>query len=297
MVKPVYNVKEWVNTTKLTKQKVIIVEGINDIRVYEKFAESPSVHIDWIGSISGFAGGCDAIIRLAKELSTCNIESIDSKFLLIIDKDVRDFKGNLPEFSFVFTLKYYSIESYFVSFEHASYFLNFNTRVPRRDLEEISHAFFEEYTKNLRHLYRISLAALSNSLADVKDEKLPSYGEDGAFLNKKYESLALDIQSYEAKLNISESFENLKVICKGKWLISHFVNSLIDFCRSLPQKCQSRSITTCSGCEKGHKPCLYAPQTVTKGEVERCLKEFLRTTDFKHVNERISRFCKGEKYG
>ncbi|MGQ6466019.1 hypothetical protein ACUNEK_06565 [Serratia sp. IR-2025] len=113
-----YEISEILNTAIMTKSISVIVEGVDDIQVYYGIAKSANkiVEIFPIETIDGYAPGCNHIVTAMDdilELPKANV-NIDNYIIGIIDKDVKDFRGEMPTNPLILTLKHYSMESHFV---------------------------------------------------------------------------------------------------------------------------------------------------------------------------------------
>ena len=166
---------ELLNEAIMSGTGIIIVEGIDDVPFYEKlFSDTTNeievyaaenVLFDKDGVTTSCGEGCDGVLRCL-ELADIDSESIDiEKYLLgIIDKDVREYRGQTINNPAILTLKHYSFESHFVNKETAKYLINISTRATDKLLQH--HELDNIYNRvmdSVSNLYYISLEALKNS--------------------------------------------------------------------------------------------------------------------------------------
>jgi hypothetical protein len=103
----------------MTEVPCVLVEGIDDIEIYSQLSEQLEVkpEVYAIETVKGFTVGCEQVIKAINrldELPPCEHAIVDH-MLGIIDKDVREFRNQLPQSEAILVLKYYSIESHFIS--------------------------------------------------------------------------------------------------------------------------------------------------------------------------------------
>lgn len=137
-----YNLDDIINEAIINNRPVVIVEGIDDVKIYDNVAKNCSKNVltTPIELIEGYAEGCNGVIRANTQILINDQENeipIDL-VLLVIDKDVRDFRNELPannKFSLV--LKNYSFESHFVTPNNFKYVLEKTTNATQLLLDSI----------------------------------------------------------------------------------------------------------------------------------------------------------------
>lgn len=298
-----YEIDEILNEAIITGVPALIVEGIDDISVYDNL--SPDVEFNYevysIDNIDGFGEGCDQVIRAIEELNSLNCEThrLDDHILAIIDKDVRDFRLELPELEPILVLNYYSIESHFVAKEIVQRILSICCKA-NRDLitDELCKKIMDEVSNKLLDLYYFSLEALKKALEPeyescfsysynygrTKDPKIRQELE-----NKKE---ALDLFANENDL--TNSLETLKRITKGKWLLDLFAIELLKAINDLQSKCHDNEISNCKPCKTGaYDKCLYR---INDGYTNKSLKSLALSQpyfeDLTYIVDRIRQIKK-----
>jgi hypothetical protein len=262
-----YNIYDIFNGAIMTKTPAIIVEGVDDVKIYEAIAEqaNKNCNIHAVKWINGLTGGANAVEKAIKCLRDKESQRYPiEKFILgIIDRDAKTFRGELPLDGALLVLKYYSIESHFVTEDAIPFVLKNFTRAPGSLLRNLKPAvLMDNIQPKLMELYYFALEALATA---IDDEYVSSFsysdnagkrndgGTKSAVLGK---SKALD--EFAAKYELKPEIATLKAICKGKWLLSVFCESLHQELRSLQGMCATNAIHTCPSCATGnHQECLY----------------------------------------
>jgi hypothetical protein len=295
-----YEIDEILNEAIITGVPALIVEGIDDISIYDNLASKVpfEYEIYAIENIEGFGEGCDQVILAVKELNTLesSIHALADHMLGIIDKDVRDFRQEIPQIEPILVLNHYSIESHFVSKAIVKQILTICSKANRELItEELCDLIMDEIEIKLLDLYYFSLEALKNSL-EPEYSSIFSYSNTygrmkDQVIRQSLNSKKSDLDVFALQNNLSPCLDTLKSISKGKWLIDIFANELLDTINNLPEKCRQSLISNCKSCITGtfHK-CLYR---INDGFTNKSIKSLAlsntNSDEFDYIVERISK--------
>ncbi|ASF15531.1 DUF4435 domain-containing protein [Shewanella sp. LC6] len=293
-----YEIDEIFNEAVMTGVPAIIVEGMDDILIYNQLsARVPfEVEIYAVENIEGYSEGCEQVITAIRELN--NIKNskykLDEHILGIIDKDVRDYRNELPALEPILVLEYYSIESYFVSKDVLHNILCLCTKAGKSLInEDLCVKIFKDVEKNLLSLYYFSLEALRASLdSEYKSIFFYSY-PTGRLNDVKIQHAILskidELDRFAAHLDLSPNLMTLKSISKGKWLVESFSVEILKSINSLNGMCSGGEIITCQFCSTGafHK-CLYKIRDgINNKSIKNLAFSFIGGADFDHIVDRI----------
>ncbi|MFV7666800.1 hypothetical protein [Shewanella algae] len=294
-----YQIDEIYNEAIITGIPAIIVEGIDDITIYERLADNATLNVEIyaVENIEGFAEGCDQVIKAIEELNT--LEGTKYKLvnhvLGVIDKDVRDFRKELPEIEPILVLNYYSIESHFVAQSVVKHILKLCSKASR-DLitDDLCTAIMDEIETRLLDLYYFSLESLKKSLTPDYDSDFSySYAcgrMNDAVIKRSLEEKRDSLDRFASEHGLTPCLDVIKSISKGKWLIDVFASEILNCINTLQQKCQDKHITMCKSCISGaYEKCLYR---INEGFTKRSIKSLALTdTDFQefdYIRQRIA---------
>ncbi len=234
-----FEVDELINLAIMGKEPLVIVEGIDDIPIYENILVSidrdfevfASENLPKISSqvcsklykyswriaefkINGksFAKsnngkeGCLGVIDAVEEIQKYSEGYDYSKYILgIIDKDVHDYKNTIPQLDGIFLLKYYSIESHYVNKEVIPQIINYTTLASYKLIDDfLINRIYIKLLSELSKMYYISLEALKNACCnDYNSEfryKPDSY--EGIIKHPDFEQKYISIESKKEELDI-----------------------------------------------------------------------------------------------
>lgn len=264
-----YEPDELLIEAKMSGTAIIIVEGIDDIPIYEDLINSLNnknieVYASENLSISNHTRGCQGVVKALENINEFAYNMDIEKYILgIIDKDVKEFRGETLCIKGLFILDYYSIESHFVVSDNISYVINQVTNASKSLSETINkqiNLFNNIVTDMMDDLFYISLDALKNSCD--KDYVSTYKYSDNIFgiinvpnYQCRLEEQIPSLNSFANEKNIKNNFDNLLLIVKGKWLLDYYVvkimkliNTLHDHCNAhkLCQNCQNEKYNNCS---------------------------------------------------
>lgn len=294
-----YEIDELLNEAVMTNTPSVIVEGIEDIAIYSEIARKVSfpVEIYAIESISEFGEGCSEVIRAIEYLDQLPSQKhkVSNHLLGIIDKDVREYRGEIPNSDAILVLKYYSIESHFVSQSIVKSTLSQCTKSSQDMItDDTCKEIMLEIEHKLKELYYHSLEALKNATTRNYDAAF-SYSCGYGLLKDQIRSQKIaekraDLDKFADSLKISMNFETIKCIARGKWLIEVFSEELLEILKNLPTRCQDKAIAQCRSCvNKAYNKCLYRVQEgFNKNTIKNLARRNVNTPDLTYIIERIS---------
>ncbi|MDI5996156.1 DUF4435 domain-containing protein [Pseudomonas sp. MDMC216] len=257
---------ELLQTAIMGDLPIVIVEGLDDVRLYEAFAEQAGVQCDIVASENILAEkeGCEGVIKNIEIIeSTADGFDVSRYILGIIDRDARYYRGEVPASAAIMMLDFYSIESHFISKETVRRVIESTLHAPGRLTQQIdSEAAYSAIISKLMDIYHVSLEALKKACVNGYNseigysDKIRSVFLSGALPRILAKRAALD--SFAQTMNISNCWDDLLLICKGKWLLDLFCDYLYDFISNLPQDCAAGKIMQCQYCSNNVSvKCLY----------------------------------------
>lgn len=262
----------------MTKTPLIIVEGHDDPKKISGILSNSTKKqptLKPVELIKNYAEGCGGVINALNDLKSNPHHADDKlkKFVLgVIDKDVRNHRSEIPSNDLIYTLIYYSIESYFVnkiSLESIlHYILEGEMSIVNDDL--ISHIFEKSINRTLDIVYFPVLDALKSAKDRNHASKAKYDMESGTIKNhisKLYNESEITCLSDYAE-EFSKNLDMMMDICKGKWLLDIWLECVKEQVTELPRACKSSLISTCSYCQVGiHDKCLYKVKMVLQGTI------------------------------
>ncbi len=262
-----YDLRSIVASAIMIGVPTIVVEGHDDISIYSKIAKdvNKEVQVISIDNIEQYTGGCYSVIKFIDDMEEIFEERKDSinHILGIIDRDARYYRNEIPtNRNGILVLKYYSIESHFVTKNNLKYLLNVITYANEQLVDDKCLDYIEKDLPELyKRLFYLSLEALKNACeqdytgvigySDEKGRLLHDVEVNDLVLKKKKE---LDL--FAEKLNID--IKDIKCIAKGKWLLYFYCVNAMEKISILRDACLQGLIITCQCCETDHNDkCLY----------------------------------------
>jgi hypothetical protein len=250
-------IDEVFNEAIMSSTPVVIVEGVNDLKTYTAIARGAvgSVEVYPVELIDGFSPGCKDVIDAIQALYALNDSThpVENFVLGVIDRDTREFRGELPTEQAIFALEYYSLESHFVSSEVLSTFLKQFTRTHESKFGSgFSRQLFEEIAGQLLDLYYFSLEALKCAMH-------PNYSADFQYsfpiARRKQQptrtsvfAKRTDLDSFASGLGLEENLNTLMKVANGKWLLTTFCELAHSALSELPKYCGEFGSERCSYC-------------------------------------------------
>lgn len=292
-----YEPDEILNSAIMTKTPHVIVEGIDDIRVYEGLASLSEVRCEVYPSemIEGMSGGSEGVIRTMKIIEALPMPSgkLCSQFVMgVIDRDVRFYRGEMPTISSVFSLDMYSIESHFVSKHVIRPVVERFTRVlvaTELDVDQI----YSEVEARVSDLYYFSLDALKKSL-DPDYASVVGFSSDvGRRKNintiMELQRRKSDLDEFAAGFQLSPCIDSMRRFVKGKWLLAAFAEELFKEIERLVGRCKRSEIIKCRSCYVNNSaPCLFQLRNgFNKDALYSVVLDFLGVPDLFYVREAL----------
>ena len=293
-----YNLQEVFNSAIISRKPIVIVEGIDDIPLYDRIINCNGIIGDIIAveTIEGYSNGCRAVEQATSDLNgLATSRYAPEKFIVgIIDKDIKDFRNELPQTSSLLVLDFYSIESHFVNYEVIDYLLRVCTKgVSALYTAELKNKILNYCISNMELIYLASLEALKGSLDSSYSAEF-NYSDKFGRLN----DVNLSTRLYQKKnflidfalsLNIKYEVIHLKKFCKGKWLLEFFSKEVEESIKSLPSECGTNDVMKCRNCKSGLiNNCMYR---LTDGFSSRQLKELAKqvcsSSELSYIRTRV----------
>ncbi len=272
-----YDLSELLNTSIITGTPVLLVEGKDDFQVYNRIATSISKTVDIypINTIEDYASGCESVIEAVHKLQPKykEREDNDRRIIGIIDRDVRPYRElaegeiDYKTLTGLFILKHYSIETYFATKQNLAKIIEKHTYLSHDSVtDEIVDLVEQNFDPIKEDLYLVSLEALKNacthdysSVFGYDNDDLKNSGGLNHF-RTQLTPRTDDLLRFAEGKALSE--EDLKLICKGKWYLSHYVNTAYEKIKQLLELCRNNEIPQCRSCSTGNQnDCLYKHKT------------------------------------
>ncbi|UXJ70792.1 hypothetical protein [Lysinibacillus fusiformis] len=268
-----YNtISRLISRARLEDKPLIIVEGKDDINIYEHFVQMANVKatIRAIETIPGYSEGCTHVTRFIEEAQTeIKKTKENERFLLgIIDRDASYFRNEIKKRTkCLFVLKAYSFESHFVSEKHLEYSVkNFISSTASINNEIINY-IYKGFLDKIEIYYYLSLEALRNACA--KNYKgLLGYKVNYGYIDKNPDIITKVLLKKEKLDNYSKlrKIPHLDItIIKGKWLLDLFIETIYERIKSLSYHCSHNTLLNgqerCFFCESGiMNKCSWSPK-------------------------------------
>ncbi|WP_288375726.1 DUF4435 domain-containing protein [uncultured Pseudomonas sp.] len=294
-----YSADELLGLAKISGTPIVIVEGFDDVPIYERISDSTSVSCLVFASenILCEAEGCEGVIRNISVIrDTCDGLPVEKYILGIIDRDARFYRNTVPTDPALMILDFYSIESHFVSQHSVRYLIPRVTRATNRLIQEqLCEQIYNELRDRLMFLYLVSLEALKN--ACIPDYK-SAFGYKDSIksivhrqLHTQLEQKKEQLIEFGSSLNLTGSWQDILKICKGKWILEMFTDELFAKIINLPDLCKLAEVNQCQFCAKGEvSKCLYKNPSFFSADIMRSqLFHNIECDELQYVRGRIKR--------
>ena len=241
----------------MTKIATVIVEGVDDVPVYDEICNQLIKKYDVIAveNIDDFSEGSAGVIEaMDKILEIPPSQHLPKNYILgIIDKDVRDYRSEVPQNDLVFMLNQYSMESHFVSEEAVSGITNRAIKATSNlKGEELNQFIFNKVKESIDELYLYSLEALKGATDSNYDSVFTysyKYGRmNDPVIKEQMELKKHSLIQYGNSIGLVQCVDSLKKVAKGKWLLSFFCEQLEIVFQNLPEDCGNSNIEKCQFC-------------------------------------------------
>jgi Protein of unknown function (DUF4435) len=293
-----FEVDELLNLAIMSKTPYYIVEGVDDICIYERIAESASIECEVysIDMISGMTGGNNAIISAMQSLENLPMPGTSKvhHFITgIVDRDARPYRNEMPTLQSILCLNFYSIESHFASEHSIKPAITKLTRISQRDQVSITD-ILSTIESQLSNLYYFSLDAL-------KGATTPTYSSTVGFSTNvgrrkdgntiaQIATKASELDAFAASHHLTNSLTSMREFAKGKWLLTAFSEELFTEICDLKTKCKSAIIQRCRMCAvDADAACLFTLRDgFTKTSLYSTILDFVESPDFDYIRDRMS---------
>lgn len=291
-----YDLDEVLTDAIMSNQPALIVEGKDDIRIYEQLSniiDKPCT-VYPIQSIANYAAGCTSVISCIERLQAKFDENPNNiQYVLgIADRDARYYRREIPDnLRGLLILKYYSIESHFITQANLRYILPLITNATY--LSD-SHVMFIEnfFCLTYENLYYISLEALKNACIASYKGLIGYSASDGVIKNQQLIADLLDkrdsLDQFAEEFNIDQSY--LKKIAKGKWLLFAFCDLIIQSLQFIPEECDRNTLPSCSMCKREimQEKCRWSMRSgCNRPQVLSLITNFFDENEFEYIFDRI----------
>jgi len=288
---------ELLNEAIMSETPIIVVEGPTDVPIYEKIGRSigKGCEVIAVQNLKGMHEGNKSVIEFIKLLNEVDFSGDLQKYIIgVIDRDSRYFRGELVEIPGLFILKFYSMESHFITKEAVKCVLEQCTNTSSKLVnEDIINFIFCGIIDELMELYLVSLESLKN--ACVKNyTAVATYSMNvtqmrniGSFNAVKEKEQIL--REFGDENGLSGSFISLLEICKGKWVFSEFSRLLLKRVKNLYNSCGVDIFERCQFCFNDKKDlCSYKLETsYDQSQVCNIIKSNEGFTEFNYLKERL----------
>jgi len=296
-----YDLNDSFNKAIMIKTPMILVEGRDDIQTYERIISGiKEVEILATENFEELSGGNHHVVAALEILKPKINERAENTYYIlgIIDRDARFYRNEIPEdLEELLVLKYYSIESHFVSKKNLSKVI-YNITYATEGLVNDGTVFFVESDFNnvlLEKLYYFSLDALKRACDRTYTSTISYSTSEGSLydyseLYNAVISRKSDLEIIANEMNITFDLENVKRIAKGKWLTYFYSKAIWEKIRQCRDACKNDIITKCQFCQCGnHNDCLYRPRASYNNErqIESELLKQIDEDEVKYIKERV----------
>lgn len=292
-----YEPDEILNLAIMSKTPYVIVEGVDDIRIYEEISRTAGVQCEIysVEMLEGIAGGNDGVIEamgVVESLNMPNGKSANQFIIGIIDSDARCYRNEMPVLASIFALRAYSIESHFVSEYAIKPSIDRLTRISLRDEVDVK-SIYREIESNISDIYYFSLDALKNAV-DPGYSSIVGFSASAGRRRDQNTISALqaridNLDAFADVFGLTRDIESLKKFVKGKWLLTAFSEELFKEISQLVAKCKGLAVKQCSMCElDSSAPCLYQLRDgLGKNSLYSILKDFVDMPDFDYIRDKF----------
>lgn len=288
-----YEIDEILITAIMTKTAHVLVEGVDDVRIYEELS-SGECEIYAIESIEGYSGGCAFIKDAITYLSSIDNQGILDKYVVgIIDRDVGFFRNGNLNIPGLFVLEQYSIESHFVNEEVLKKLLYKLTHITSKQV--IPQISVSDCFEDLEGLYYFSLEALKGSV-DANYGAIVGYSDNigrrrDAETMQSIRVKSEELDQFSASKNLTANISSLKLFVKGKWLLKSFSEGLEKIIKDLPRKCKANEIYQCHVCKFNEKSsCLFKIKDgISHKAIYSLSMDIMENNELNYVKEMLQR--------
>lgn len=288
-----YEIDEILNLAIMSKTPYFIVEGVDDIFIYEAIAKSAEIECEIyaVSMIERLAGGNNGVVEAMKALDGLRMatgRTVEHYVLGIVDRDARFYRQEIPTLPSILSLNCYSIESHFVSKHTIKPAIDRLTRISSGDEIDID-SIFPRIEQGILDVYYFSLEALKSAVT-------PGYqaivGYSSSIGRRKDQNTTASLQAikgdldrFATSMNIVATINSMREFVKGKWLLIAFSEELFKEVELLTSGCKNSRIKQCRMCELDNSaPCLYQLRDgFNKNSLYSIIKDFVDIPDFEYI--------------
>lgn len=288
-----YEADEILNMAIMSKTPHFIVEGVNDIKIYEAIARSANINCEIFtpDAIEGLAGGNNGVIKAMEALESLKMppgKKVENHVRGIVDRDARYYRKELPKLPSIFILAYYSIESYFVSKSTIKPSIDRLTRISMGDKVDID-PIFSKIEQKISDLYYFSLDALKKAITPGYESIISYKASAGRRKDldtvRQLEARKGELDDLSIALGLSQNIESMRTFVKGRWLLAAFTEELFNEIAGLEDYCKNSTINQCRICSlKNNAGCLYKLKGGLSGSsLYSLIDEFVEISDLDQI--------------
>lgn len=297
-----YEADELLNLALMSKTPYIIVEGVDDIHVYESIAESVAVacEIYSVDMLEGLTGGSDGVIQALTDIQSISMptgKTVENYITGVIDRDTRYFRGSMPALASLFVLDFYSIESHFVSKSAIKPCIDKVTRISSSDKVDIDR-IFSVVEAGMGDLFYFSLDALRGAI-DPGYDSVVGYSSNAG--RRKDLNTATDLSKRKVDLDefattwrLTSEIRSMREFAKGKWLLMAYAEELFGAICQLTSKCKNKAIWQCRMCSIDTSAgCLFQTRDgMNKNSLYSILRDVVEIPDFDYIRKKFKLLAK-----
>ncbi|MDI1258601.1 DUF4435 domain-containing protein [Aquabacterium sp.] len=292
-----YEPDELLNLAIMSKTPYVIVEGVDDLRIYEGVANSANIvcEIYSVDMLEGLSGGNDGVVQALKNIEALAMpagKSAGQYIVGIIDRDAKYFRGEIPALASIFSLNYYSIESHFVNKFSIRSVVNRLTRSPSA-IEIDVESIYLRVEEKVYDVYYFSLDALKGAV-DPGYQSIIGYSSSvGRRKDKKtiadLQLRKADLDAFAAVFRLTPKIDSLRLFVKGKWLLTVYAEELFFEIEQLVSKCKNSAILQCRVCKYDNRaPCLFQMRDgLNKKSLYTILQDFFEMPEFEYIRDKL----------
>lgn len=288
-----YEADEILNLAIMSKTPYFIVEGVDDICIYEAIARSAQINCEIyaVQMIDGQVGGNNGVIQAMKSLDELNMpngKKVEHYVLGIIDRDARFYRNEMPTLPSIFSLNYYSIESHYISKFAIKPSIDRLTRISSSDAVDVD-LIFSKIEQNIFDVFYFSLDALKGAVVPSYQSIINYSSSIGRRKDPNtvsaLKAINHELDLFALSLNISTNIESMREFVKGKWMLTVFAEELFKEIEQLTKSCKSSTIKQCRMCELDDAaPCLYQlREGLNKNSLYSIIKDFIEIPDIDYI--------------
>ncbi|WP_336778011.1 hypothetical protein [Pantoea sp. USHLN256] len=289
---------ELLNEAIMSETPILVVEGVDDVPVYENlcFSLGGNHEVIAVQNLKGKHEGSKSVVSFIEEVNMLGFSGELERYILgVIDRDARFYRGELNALPGLFVLKWYSMESHFITHDAIKAVLIQCTGLSRKLItDELINEIYDEIIELIMPMYFVGLESLRNA-CELEYASLASYSmsvdhlrNTGAFdeiLAKKQE-----LGEFAFSKSIDFDVNGLFEVCKGKWVLNEFSKVLIRKIKNLKLRCGAKEIECCQFChEEPSSLCSYKFESnYDTAQIRSIIKRHEGFTMFDYLKQRLS---------